>query len=383
MQGIFSPVDPWLSLIVSGNAQVQFPFDLHSLEYGGDLQVFMDNPYLPAAVSLDTGFVGSLDRINFNRALVSSSLGRLSYLGDLDFGSFLPSGRLKIRDLELPTGDLLNSDLVLSRSGKAVTVTGGMRAGSVLFPGISGTVGNAADGWEYSIELPVENGTGEDASLFAEGGYYRSSGYLQLAGSVRNIPLETIVSLVQGKPAPDLISRQGLRVNSSIFVYQEPGDFTFFLPDCVIDNPEDPERTFSLQVSGSNERFDVNLDTLRYRDYRGSGRFSVVNSDNEFSFVLDADIQDNPYSFEGTLRDKQINVSGTYIQSFFIDYGRPGRFRIQTRDLPLPLPDEVTRLDINARGLFGTPGWMEYLAGEYADPQSTPGRRRKILFLLQ
>ncbi len=362
MKGPLKKIDPWLSTVISGSARSDFSFDLQSVEYQGDLQIQANNRYLPVPADADLRFSGTDKYVDFEKGLISSSMGRVSYTGNFDYDSLLPAGQMKVRDFQLSTGDLFNSDLRFYRNGRTVSLKGGARVGGVLFPGISGTVFHSGSRWEFDVDLPLENGTVESSLVSLQGGYYQDSGIFQFGGLLSDVPLNAVIRASSGNEPPEILAREKFRINSSLFLYTSGENFTFYLPDCVIDKADDPMRSMTVQVSGSGDRFDINLDSLRFDDYRGNGKFALEKTAEGYDFSLNADFQETPYSFTGRLSGRQLTVTGNYLDSFFIDFGSPGRFRIITRDMPLPLPQGTSRLDINARGLFGTPdGWNIWL----------------------
>ncbi len=357
-----APVNPWLSTLVTGHARSDFPFDLATIAYSGDLQLKADNLYLPVPADAELSFSGTEETVEFNKALVNSTIGRLTYAGDFRFSNLLPSGQLKIRDYQLSTGDFFNTDLQFYRRGNRVSASGGARIGGVLFPGITGSLLHEGSRWEFSLDAPVENGTIQTSRVSVEGGYYQDSGMIQLGGTLADLPLNAALELYTGENPPDLLRNENYRINSSLFLYTSGDEFTFFLPDCVLDKPDDPRRSVTLQVSGNGDRFDINLDAIRFDDYKGSAKFALEKTSEGFDFSLNADVQETAYRFTGSLAGDQVSLSGSYLDSFFIDFGTPGRFMIKTRDMPLPLPQGVSRLDINARGLFNiAEGWNIWL----------------------
>ena len=274
LKGELADFRPWLGSVVGGEASVDFRLGAPEISYAGDISLLMDNEKLIFPLESRINFVGDQNRLRLEPLLLNSSRGQISYYGDLPYVSLLPAGRLSLRDIELPTGDMLNADLRSRRRNSSLGVEGGMRIGSVLFPDLSGDLLYRGDGWEYDVGLLMEAGGETLPRVEITGGYYKRDEFLQSAVRVEELPLERLVRLFSGSDAPEALANEELRFSSSLFLYREAGNFTFLMPDSRIENPADPRKRIEFQISGGSDGYSLLLDSLRYDSYTASGTAS-------------------------------------------------------------------------------------------------------------
>ncbi|ORC37229.1 hypothetical protein B4O97_03300 [Marispirochaeta aestuarii] len=352
-RGALTDYRPWFDAVLSGNAEAAFNLDLSDLDYRGDLLFDLSRSELPVLFDGRINFEGNTRRIAMNPLYIESDRGRLTFQGDILMDSLLPSGGLRLRDVILPTGAFLNGDLDFRRSGSTVTAGGGLRVGDVLFPGLSGNIGRNGDDWEYDFLVPVESADTGRGYVSLEGGFYADTGFLQNTGRIQDIPLDASVRLFSGRQTPELLNRQNLRWSSSFFHYQEGDNYAFYLPNALVDHPQDPNRRITFQFSGSNEGFDLNVDSLLYNQYQAKGAVNLQSDPDEgIRFAATATLQDIPYQVRGSYGDGRLVLQGDYIETFLIDLGDTRRFYIKTRDFPIPFTRETSHLDLTSRGYY-------------------------------
>ncbi|WP_319561256.1 translocation/assembly module TamB domain-containing protein [Marispirochaeta sp.] len=167
------------------------------------------------------------------------------------------------------------------------------------------------------------------------------------------MPLAASFDLASGREAPEMLKEQNLRWSSSFFLYMDEKDYTFYLPDALVDHPQDPDKRISFQFSGGNDGFNLNMDSLLFNQYKAQGVMSL-QSDRErgVKFSASADVQDIPYEIHGSYGNGQLVLRGEYIDTFIVDLRNNIRFYVKAKDFPVPLPDKVSYFDLTSRGNF-------------------------------
>ena len=352
-KGLLIQYKPWFDAVVSGSAEASFKPDFSDLSYQGDLLFNLSQSKLPLPFNGRANFQGTTRRLALNPLYLESERGRLTFQGDILLDSLLPAGSLKLRDVLLPTKAFLNGDIDFTRSGTAVAAAGGLRVGDVLFPDLDGHIRRRGPDWEYDLLLPVESGQSDRAYISLEGGFYENTGFLQTSGRIQDLPLVSTGKLVSGWDMPGFLDRQNLRWSSSFFLYSEGENFTFYLPDALVDHPQDPNKRITFQLSGGNEGFNLNLDSFLYGKYKASGTASLQSGMAEgVLFDASATLQDIPYAINGSYNRGRLVIRGNYIDTFMVDLKDDNRFYLKTKDFPIPYSNETSHLDLAARGYY-------------------------------
>jgi hypothetical protein len=352
-RGSLADYDPWFDAVLSGNAEAAFNLDLADLDYRGDLLFDMSRSELPVIFDGRVRFHGNTRRLALSPLYIESDRGILTYQGDILLDSLLPSGSLKLRDLVLPTGAFLNGDLDFQRSAFSVKASGGLRVGDVLFPDLTGDIRRSRGDWEYDFLVPLESADAGRGYISLEGGYYAESGFLQNTGRIQDIPLDASVKLLSGRQTPELLHEQNLRWSSSFFHYQEGDNYTFYLPNALVDHPQNPNRRISFQFSGGNEGFELNVDSLLYDQYQAQGSVALqTDAERGIQFAASATLQGIPYRIRGSYGDGNLVLQGDYIDTFLIDLDESRRFYVKAREFPIPFTRETVHLDLTSRGYY-------------------------------
>ncbi|MCK4542262.1 MAG: translocation/assembly module TamB domain-containing protein [Spirochaetales bacterium] len=343
-----SMIRPWLSSQISGRANLFYTFDSGALVYSTDLNLLLDNRFLPAPLKVRALLAGDNRWMNIQDLKIRSPLGNLKFAGDLNMQSFIPSGRLHIWDIPYRPDALLSGSMIIRRDGnRALVSVADFSAGGTDLNEISMIIEKGRDALDFSFSGMLFDSPGEN--LIEGDGFLQLKPdlFLQASVAAKNIPVADAVEIFTGESRVP-----GLKLSGEAFISTDFERVSFASPRIEITSTENRENQLTLAFSGTRDGITVKDLSLFWNGFTAEGDFSSeFGEKGSLAFSTDFMVQEIPYNIQGMYYPGTgILLSGLYNFRGEMSFDGEGgvRGRLFAEDMPIPFREMQANLDITA-----------------------------------
>jgi translocation and assembly module TamB len=341
------------------SGRLNVALDADGPRYYGDLSVTLAPGLLPFPAVVDALLEGDGSGARFASLAVDSEFGEFLFDGDIDFDSLLPSGDLRIRNMQTLTQDRLAGLLRFRRTANGLSITSPLvRVGRVSLAGIEATLGLGDAAADFRLSTTFA-GADWDNSLSVEGAATWADGpRVVLTADASDVPVERLFRVYDSSNPVLEAALSGFAVDTSIAVTTDLSSFEFRSDRVTITEPEFPGNRISFTLAGSDTSIAFTGVEILRDEYRLAGDFSgIFNPDGRIDFDVDASLQGIPYVLSGMFVPDQVLVaSGDYgVEVSALTSGGSWIFQVESRDLPLPLGDGSVWANLDLRGRYTDP----------------------------
>ncbi|MEE9309089.1 MAG: translocation/assembly module TamB domain-containing protein [Spirochaetia bacterium] len=376
LTGPLKRFSPYLLSYVSSSGSVDVNLDELRLRYSADLQIELPGEVLPFDVSVFSRITGNEEIMYLDPLVFDTSRGRVEFLGNVLVKNLMPSGLLRINDLEPVEGQNLNATLNIERGVQALSIEGkALSLGETLFD--SFTLNLAPEGRSVGFTVAaVLEGAPESGSLEATGGLsWEAEPTLQVEASLNRIPLNTIYRLLvpEQRISPRLEQRlRQYTVSAAAGATTDFFDFTLSAEQVEVLEEDQPDNTLRFAGNMTGDTAEITDIRAEWQGYslRGDITAERLEESTELSSLFW--FEDVPYQIDlDVLPGNSVRVSGSYGLEGYYSFTRTinpvllsGRvvqlwgnpFRLSSESLPVTLRQGTMYVSLDMAGLMDANG---------------------------
>jgi translocation and assembly module TamB len=355
-RGEWGNLNEWLKAEVSGNGRVSFDLDTARLAYGAQIRILLRNRYLPAEVRFASVFDGNERCLYLKPLLVDSSVGSVSFEGNVEFGTFLPQGTLNLRSLNILSNLPLNASLKIDREGGALTVRGDyLSFGSLVFRSTALELNPIGRQIAFRLTSSLEASDSSNRIHVDGNALVGGDIRLSLKCELREIPFERIYRSLSAeigpiKNYPALLPEYFLSADFNLAT-----DFRSFdlqLSRCELATSKYISQRTSASAAkeahSSGLSF-VEPELMSYHTLSGFANLTYSRDRTRMGFSTSFNLNGFDYRLNGTFDvDSGYSFFGSYgINGFFKRVKNGFSFGLKTLRLPVPIKDPPIWVSLN------------------------------------
>ena len=351
------PFSAWLNTVVSGASDIRYDTINRQFTYQGDLQLLVDNEFVPYPFSIDMKGAGNQDSVVLEKLSVQSEKLAALFTGQLFFDQLFAAGSINIQRFALNDRNILKGQAVIQGSRDNFLISSdAISIGEIRIQDIR--VEGELDDKEVDFELQAgyHNGDEEDISpnITADGTLiYGFNSFLEVSMNGNKIPLTTSLKEFLPQRYARLIPGKNLYFSTSAYFTSNFDRYSFsLLPFTVADS--DDVQVAVCGVNGNNERLRLSDVNMQIGEYNASGEFEISqNTEGAYLFQTALTINSIFYEINGVyFQPSTLILRGNNGLSASLIFGSDfTAFSAQTKNMPLPLvPGSVSELTFTGRG---------------------------------
>jgi len=376
LRGAMKRFSPYLLSSVSSSGSVAVNLDELRLRYSADLQIELPKELLPFDVSVFSRLTGNEEVMYLNPLVFDTSRGRVEFIGNVLVKNLMPSGRLRINDLEPLEGRNLNATLNIERDLQAVSIEGkALSLGGTLFD--SFTLNLAPEGRNLGFTVAaVLEGAPAGGSLAATGELnWETEPTLQAEADLNRIPLNTLYRLlIPGQRISPRLEQQLRRYTVSAAAGATTNfiDFTLSAEQVEVLEEDQPDNTLRFAGNMTGDSMAISDIRGQWQGYslRGDMAAQRLEQSTELSSLIW--FEDVPYQVDVVVSPgDSVRISGSYGLEGYYSFTRTinplllsGRivelwgnpFRLRSENLPLSLKRGTMYVSLDMAGLMDSGG---------------------------
>jgi len=364
LKGSLQKYQEWFSSVLSGRITVSLT-NMGNPSYRFDIQAF--NPaigFIPASNIQSAGY-GNQEKIEFNRMLISNTLGVVDYKGDMQLHPLILGGELVVSGIHLPDGnEFATSVTIASHAGGFSLFANRIEIGNLRLDAVNAFLKIEDDTLVFNCDALRfrEEKDSPDiriGKISFEGSYSFKNPYLQISVRLDSISVADAYYGVSPFMKNKVLSKENLEfldkiwITTEFFATSDLNELSYNLPHLVVAYQEKDPLYAIMSLSGTKERISIQDVTFFIKDETITGDISLDFSDpNDIAFSSRAVYRDIDYSLEGVLLDgRNISFRGDYALTGNILFGDSFSIAgsISADSLPLPIDKYRFSLGLSAR----------------------------------
>lgn len=376
LTGPLERFSPYLLSSVSSSGSVTVNLDELRLSYSADLQIELPEEVLPFDMSVLSRITGNEEIMYLSPLVFDSSRGRVEFLGNVLVKNLMPSGLLRINDLEPLEGQNLNATLNIERGVQAVSMEGkALSLGETLFE--SFTLNLAPEGRSVGFTVAaVLEGAPESGSLEATGDLsWEAEPTLQAEASLNRIPLNTVYRLLipEQRISPRLDQRlRRYTVSLAAGATTDFTDFTLSTQQVEVLEEDQPDNILRFAGNMTGDALELTDIRVEWQGYSLRGDITAERREENTELSSLFWFEDVPYQVELDVSPgNSVRISGSYGLEGYYSFTRTvnpvllsGRiaqlwgkpFRLRSENLPITLKQGTMYVSLDVAGLMDSGG---------------------------
>ncbi|MBB6478824.1 translocation/assembly module TamB domain-containing protein [Spirochaeta isovalerica] len=367
LKGKLAPYSQYSSSRITGNGSIIYNTLREDAVYSLDSNIRISQDVFNRPVSIKTDITGDLNQINVRNLDLQTTEGRALFNGNISTGSFFPTGRIRLVNVQTPLGFLVNSTFTVSHQEGFLTFrsdsidTGGESIESVnlvLFP--------EGENITASLKASLKDEEDHEGTITVDtlvnlGEKPEISSFIALD----SLPAGSLVYFIpQREELPSL--PQGFSdssVSTDFILHSDLENLTVLVSDFMFQSNAKPDNKLSFSASYNEKGFKINDLYFNWDQYELTGYVNSNREGDDFLVSTHFDLEDKPYRIDAHYSTGQIILEGDYGLFALLQKSgdRSYEFNLKSQSLPLPLYDQIVFADINASGAYENGDWNIFL----------------------
>ncbi len=344
----------WFSASITSDLHIEYSFTRKEVLYKGLLKVTEIDSILPVKFSLTSKLEGDKQSVNFHYLNLVSSMGSLSYSGNITLNNLLPDGILKVRQLKLK-GYTISTNLKLSGKGdNFVFDSNYFKINSLSLMNFTGSIRRYKKDFDYTFSFSVDNSAESENKVSIEGNVQIQPHILMQMNIITdNLPLIPFKTLLTKKIISLPESIEEINVDSDVFISTDFSKFSFSILKIKLFDGKNTDNVIRFSATGNNEGMNISGFDAVWEQEKLTGNFDIKRKGKDFFLTGDTVFNTFPYKFTVHYSDKGVFISGDYGLDFALFLSPSGKnFMIHSTSFPVPIKKKVIEVTLDCSGYY-------------------------------
>jgi len=343
----------WLGTSVTGTGELSYSLETKDLFYSVQTTAYTNNKLIPYQAEIITSLTGDSFKVDFSNLKVKTQIGSMAFYGSVLYKNLLPSGKLFLYYNNSLAK--MSAELKLSSKNNELEIIGNnIEINEINIFNFNTNIiffDNDMD-LKTSMDFDQNNDLTSKQLKIDANIQYKPDFFLNLSLSTKNMPLNSILSMISSKYSKYLKNLPEFYIDTDIFISTDLKRFSFSGPNIKMFSNDGIEVSFSS--FGNNETIEINQISTTLGDKTLQGSVKTILNKRSVSSKIDLVYNENPYNIslfyypeKGVYFDGNYDLSGSLYKS-----GNIYEFNLNFKDFPIPVKDNTGKITIQTNGFY-------------------------------